>query len=243
MIKNKSGIILDERKLVAVVTLAVILSVGILIVQQGSIGYCGDGFCSTDETPVSCARDCGGRPDTSKAETPSQPPETVKTGVEQPAEPPGEQPSQEHSATPDERPSYQHNPDRELNENIFEDTIGVEQEDAYKKQGYVIVRYFYNTNCLLCTNPVKWDEVLMELAREMNDVIILEMFDSSRKQWAKERWGKAGIDVIEDPVIRIEGMPGGKHAYKILYGNPLTELFGAPKERLVEQICEYTDVC
>ena len=240
MAKKKPGITLTERNLTIAITLIIVVSVAVLVMQQKPAEYCGDGVCSLGESSISCSRDCQpGALGPAEPETPVEPQEPPEQPAEPqpPAEP--EKPAEELGETP----SYQHDVNRELAENVFEDTLGIETEDGYKEQGYVIVRYFYNINCPLCVNPVKWDEVLKEIASEMNDIVILQLFDTHQKGWAKERWAKVGIDVVADPVIRIEGMAGGEHAYKVLYGNPLSELFGAPKERLVEEICNYTDYC
>ena len=236
MAKKKPGITLTERNLTIAIALIIVVSVAVLVMQQKPAEYCGDGVCSSGETVISCARDC--QPHAfgpAEPETPAEP--------QPPVEPPAEQPPEAPQEPPVEGPSYQHDVNRELDENVFEDTIGIENENGYKGDGYVIVRYFYNINCPLCASPVKWDDVLQEIAGEMNDIVILELFDTDQKKWAKDRWGKVGIDVPDDPVIRIEGMPGGEHAYKVLYGNPLSELFGSPKERLFEEICAHTDQC
>ncbi len=244
----KKAVTLNEKNLVIIAAAIIVIAVLVLVSQQPAEHYCGNGVCDPGESALTCQRDCGdGEPNASQTgeqqpqETPpetEQPPQ--ETAPEEPEQPPGEQPAEPPQQ---EGQSYSHDAGRELDPNVFEDTIGVEQEDAYKEDGYVIVRYFYNANCPLCVNPVDWEGVLRRIASEMNDVVILELFDSASNSWAKDRWAKAGIDVPPDPVIRIEGKPGGQPSYKILYGNPLSEFYGSPKERLVEEICKYTDRC
>jgi hypothetical protein len=133
--------------------------------------------------------------------------------------------------------------DRTLEENLFEDTIGVEVENDYKEDGYVVVRYFYNINCAPCQSPVDWDETLIDIAAEMDDVAIVELFDSTTKKWAKDRWAMAGLDVVADPVIRIEGMQNGQHAYKLYFGAQLSNMYDSPKEKLKTEICKFTEYC
>ncbi len=131
----------------------------------------------------------------------------------------------------------------ELENNVFTDTIGIETEEAYKKEGYVIVRYFYNNNCHLCVSPVNWRNTLMDIAAEMKDVVVLEIFNSKTQDWAKKRWGMAGIDMPADPVIRIEGAPGGEQSYRVYYGVLLSNMYDLPKEKLIVEICKFTDKC
>jgi hypothetical protein len=141
-------------------------------------------------------------------------------------------------------PSFFTSSGRELDENVFRDTIGIATEDDYKEQGYVIVRYFYNQNCPLCKEPVDWMQVLEEVAAEMNDVVILETFDTYIKKWAAENWASTALGGrVADPSIRMEGMPGGERAYKLYYAGSLADLQENPKESLRQEICGYTDVC
>jgi hypothetical protein len=203
-----------------VIILIVILALVLVATLPGPAPEaCGDGVCT--ETCSTCPQDCGVCETVKEPEAPETPTPSAPTAA--PA-PPAED-------------------DRTLEENIFEDTIGIETEDGYKEDGYVIVRYFYNFECVLCSNPVNWLDVTKEIAQEMDDIVILELFNTKLNKWATDRWATTGMDTLTPPVIRIEGMPGGEHAYKVYYGALLNDMYDSPKEELVQEICEYTDEC
>jgi len=174
---------------------------------------------------------------------PEQPPETDNIDVQQdeePEAPPQEAPEEPHAYVVQEQNETL---DYSLLTNVFYDTIGVETENEYKRDGFVVIRYFYNNNCQLCLSPVDWKSVLMEIASEEKDVVILEIFDSFTNRWAKQNWAIFGQDIVDDPVIRMEGMPGGAHAYKLYFAALLTAMQSSPKEKLEEELCKYTDKC
>ena len=132
---------------------------------------------------------------------------------------------------------------REIVPNVVEGTIGVANENAYKEDGYVLIRYFYRDNCIQCTNPVNWKNVLEEIAADMDDVVFLELFDTKYEGLSFEKWGKTSMGDTNEPVIRIEGIVDGQHKYKLYYGPLLNQFQEDPKESLSQEICNFTEYC
>jgi hypothetical protein len=90
---------------------------------------------------------------------------------------------------------------------------------------------------------VDWEDVLNELASEMDDTIILAIFDTSKNRWAAETWASTAAGVQQEPVIRMDGMPGGAPKYRLYYGLAINAMLDSPKETLREEVCKYTDKC
>jgi hypothetical protein len=132
---------------------------------------------------------------------------------------------------------------RELPDNIVEGTIGVENEMDYKEDGYVVVRYFYRDNCIPCKNPVPWKRELETLAGNMDDIVLLELFDTKYEGTSFEKWGTTSMGDTDEPVIRMEGIINGEHKYKLYYGPLLNQFYDSPQETLEEEVCKYTDYC
>jgi hypothetical protein len=132
---------------------------------------------------------------------------------------------------------------RELFPNVFDESIGVATEDSYKVDGYVLIRYFYRSNCVECTNPVNWKSVLEDIAADMNGIVILELFDTKYKNLEFQKWGKTALNDASEPVIRLEGMPDGEHSYKIYAEGLLNQFYDNPKEKLSAEICNLTNQC
>lgn len=199
-----------------IVVVLMVIVAAVLLSQGPASPVCGDGVCDVSESCSACPGDCGTCP---VAPVP-EPVAVAPPELEVPEAPEVE----------------------EQVKNIFEDSIGIETENELKKEGFVLVRYFQNPGCPICTTPLNWGDMLTDIANEMKDVVVLEIFDSRTNKWAKENWGSTALGAVQDPVIRIEGYQDGQHAYRLYHGITLSNM-DDPKTELASAICEYTEKC
>jgi len=188
-----------------------------------------------------CVGDCDEKLENlTPAQQPPQEPAVIPENpvAEQPESPPEENPPE---PSPPEVPVAI--PSNIIPSNVFYTAIGAQTEADYKAQGYVIIKYFYSPDCLVCYAPVDWEDVLNELASEMEDTIILAIFDTSKNRWAAETWASTATGVQQEPVIRMDGMSGGIPKYRLYYGMAINAMLDSPKETLSEEVCKYTDKC
>ena len=133
---------------------------------------------------------------------------------------------------------------RDLEQNVFTKPLGLLKEKDYKEDGYVLVRYFYSSNCLGCYQPVHIENQLRDLAANFKDLLVLVIIDTQVYRDEADRYAKMGGSIYK-PLIKIEAFQDAKAWVTTLYAYTLGQklLDGDIQADVAEEICKHSDYC
>jgi len=127
---------------------------------------------------------------------------------------------------------------------IYTEPLSMPEDEQLRKDGYVIVRYYYASNCDACKSPTDVEQQLEEMASQYSDIMVLVSINTVKYSYDSKRYG--GINgIVYKPTIRADGIKDGQPGYGILFGVSLVEKLkdGDVTKDISPIICEHSDNC
>jgi len=133
---------------------------------------------------------------------------------------------------------------RALEQNIFTAPLAFNPEQEFKNDGYVIVRYFYSTDCPFCYSPFNIEEQLRGMAASFKDLFVLVLIDTEQSPAEANKYPNVG-GTTYTPLIRIDGKSGGVFGYDTTFGYSLGQKLedGDVIADVAPLICAHSDYC
>jgi len=133
--------------------------------------------------------------------------------------------------------------DRDLEPNVFTEPLYSQGED-YKKDGYVLIKYYYSESCDTCYYPVNIESQLRDLAANFKDLIVLNIIDvQEHRREADIVTNIAGKKYV--PFVKVEWVEDKISGYATFHGNQFGQILvdGDILLDLAQIICEHSEYC
>ncbi|MEO0249787.1 MAG: hypothetical protein ABIN58_09705 [candidate division WOR-3 bacterium] len=133
---------------------------------------------------------------------------------------------------------------RDLKQNVYTEPIKFADIENFKKNGYVVIRYFYSDACKACFDPVHIENQLRELAAGFKDLVVVNIIDALKYRKEANAYAVVGGKSYT-PLIKVEWIQRNISGNSLYYGDQLDSLL-ADGDILVDLalvICGHSNYC